>query len=221
MELKIKKYLFVLLEHIALAGMAMVVNLNLKKTKKDMAKSPEEQIKDMIANLQKTTGKDMDAWKAIVVASGLQKHGEIVKFLKDTHGVTHGFANMITHTANASHAAAIVDKGEDLTADWFTGKEAMQPLYGHIMGIIAAMGNDIVESPKKGYMSLRRNRQFACVGPFTKAKLDLQIHLKGHAETDRLKAVKAGMTSHVVKIASLDEVDAEVIAWLQAAYDAC
>ena len=43
-----------------------------------MAKSPEEQIRDMIANLQKNTGKTIDEWKAIVAASGLQKHGEIV-----------------------------------------------------------------------------------------------------------------------------------------------
>lgn len=186
-----------------------------------MAKSPEEQIRDMIANLQKTTGKSMDEWKTIVVASGLTKHGEIVKHLKEVHGLTHGFANMITHTANQSHAAAIVEKGEDVTADWFTGKEGMKALYEHIMGILLAFGTDIESSPKKGYMSLRRNRQFACVGPFTKAKLDLQIHLKGHADTDRLKSVKAGMTSHVVKISSVDEVDAEVIGWLQAAYDAC
>ena len=86
-----------------------------------MAKSPEEQIRDMIANLQKTTGKSMDEWTTIVAASGLTKHGEIVKHLKDFHGITHGFANMITHTAQESNAAAIVDKGIDVTADWFTG----------------------------------------------------------------------------------------------------
>lgn len=186
-----------------------------------MAKSPEEQIKDIVGNLQKTTGKSIDEWKAIVAASGLKKHGEVVKFLKETHGITHGYANMITHAVNESHAAAIVEKGEDVSADWFTGKEGMKAVYDHIMGIVLAFGNDIEQSPKKGYMSLRRNRQFACVGPFTKAKLDLQIHLKGHTETDRLKAVKAGMTSHVVKIASIAEVDAEVIAWLKEAYAAC
>ena len=97
----------------------------------------------------------------------------------------------------------------------------MQVLYDNIMGIILAFGSDIEQSPKKGYMSLRRTRQFACVGPFTKTKLDLQIHLKHHEGTDRLKPVKAGMTSHVVKIGSIAEVDDEVIAWLREAYMAC
>jgi predicted transport protein len=187
-----------------------------------MAKSPEEQIKDMIANLQKTTGKSIDEWKAIVAASGLQKHGEVVKMLKETHGIGHGYANMITHEPQQSHAVALVAQGEDLTADWFTGdKAAMKPIYDHIMGIIMALGSDIEQAPKKGYMSLRRNRQFACVGPFTKAKLDLQIHLKGHPGTERLKEVKAGMTSHVMKISSLADVDAEVVDWLKTAYAAC
>jgi predicted transport protein len=182
-----------------------------------MAKSPEDQIKDMVANFEKTTGKSVDEWKAIIAASGFKKHGEIVKFLKETHGITHGYANMITHSTQESHAGALVAQGEDLTAEWFAGdKVAMKPLYDHIMGIILAFGNDIEQAPKKGYMS-----QFACVGPFTKARLDLQIHLKGHEDTDRLKSVKAGMTSHVVKISSIAEVDAEVIAWLKEAYAAC
>ena len=186
-----------------------------------MAKSPEEQIRDMIANLQKNTGKTIDEWKAIVAASGLQKHGEIVKFLKETHGIGHGFANMITHESLQSHAGAMVANEVDLVAEMFVGKENMRAWYDKAMEIILAFGNDIEQSPKKGYMSLRRNRQFACVGPFTKAKMDLQIHLKGHADTDRLKSVKAGMTSHVVKVNSIDELDAEVIAWLKEAYAAC
>lgn len=187
-----------------------------------MAKSPEEQIKDMIANLEKTTGKGIDAWRAIVAASGLKKHGEIVKMLKEQHGIGHGYANMITHESLQSHAAALTAQGEDLTADWFTGdKAAIKALYDHVMGIILAFGDDIEQSPKKAYMSLRRNKQFACVGPFTKLKMDLQIQLKGEAGTDRLKEVKGGMTSHVVKLGSIAEVDAEVVAWLKTAYDRC
>lgn len=68
-------------------------------------------------------------------------------------------------------------------------------------------------------MSLRRNKQFACIGPFTKAKMDVQIQLKGNAPTDRLKEVKGGMTSHVVKVSTIEEVDAELVAWLREAYD--
>ncbi len=186
-----------------------------------MAKTPEDQIKDMLASMHKTTGKHMDEWQTIVDASGLKKHGEIVKFLKETHGITHGYANMITHGTQKTHSSALVEADVDLESEWFAGKEAMRPLYDRAMEIILALGDAITQAPKKGYMSLRRTRQFACVGPFTKTKMDLQIHLKGEADTDRLKSVKAGMTSHVVKIGSVAEIDDEVVAWLRAAYDAC
>jgi predicted transport protein len=184
-----------------------------------MAKTPDEQYKDMLASMQKTTGKRMPEWQVIVDATGLKKHGEIVKFLKETHGVTHGYANMITHDTQKSHAVALVEGNVDLETEWFAGgKVAMKPIYDKAMEIILALGNDIEQAPKKAYMSLRRTRQFACVGPFSKARMDLQIHLKGHPDTDRLKSVKDGMTSHVVKISHIDEIDAEVIAWLKAAY---
>lgn len=184
-----------------------------------MAKSPEEQVRDMIANLEKTTGKTFDEWKAIVQASGLSKHGEIVKHLKETYGIGHGYANMITHESQQSHAAAKTAAGEDLTADWFgPDKAAIKEVYDHVMGIIMAFGGDIEQSPKKAYMSLRRNKQFACIGPFTKAKMDVQIQLKGDPGTERLKEVKGGMTSHVVKVSSIADVDAELIAWLKDAY---
>lgn len=179
-------------------------------------------VKDMIINLHKTTGKTIDEWKAIVQASGLQKHGEIVKFLKEQHGIGHGYANMITHEALQSHSVALMAQEEDLAAEWFSGDKAViKPLYDRVMEIVSGFGDDIEQSPKKAYMSLRRNRQMACVGPFTKTRMDLQIHLKGHPGTDRLKEVKGGMTSHVVKISSLDEIDAEVVAWLREAYEKC
>jgi predicted transport protein len=186
-----------------------------------MAKSPDEMVADMMAGLKEKSGKDLAEWKAVIEASGLQKHGEIVSMLKTEHGLGHGYANMIVHVAKESHAAA-VSQHTDLEAEWFAGdKAALRPMYDRIMAIIRGFGNDIEESPKKAYMSLRRNKQFACVGPGSKTRIDLQVQLKGHAATERLEEQKGGMTSHKVKINSLEEIDEEVQAWLRQAYDAC
>ena len=38
-----------------------------------------------IANIEKTTGKKLEEWIAIVNKSGLEKHGELVSFLKEKH----------------------------------------------------------------------------------------------------------------------------------------
>jgi Domain of unknown function (DUF4287) len=60
-----------------------------------MAKSPEEMKAAMIAGLPEKTGKSLDEWLKIVRASKLSKHKEFMTLLKEKHGLTHGFANVI------------------------------------------------------------------------------------------------------------------------------
>jgi hypothetical protein len=60
----------------------------------------------MINNLQKSTGKSLEEWKHIVAASGLQKHNDIMHFLKTEHDFTHGFANMVALKAKGTDAGS-------------------------------------------------------------------------------------------------------------------
>lgn len=182
---------------------------------------PIKTIEDMVASLQEKTGKTLAEWKEILEKSGLEKHGQLVSHLKTDYGITHGFANSIVHLAKESHATAVAEH-TDLEATWFEGgKEGLRPIYDRLMDIAHSFGEDVKDAPKKAYMSLSRNKQFLCIGPFTKTRIDLQIQLKGEAETERLKAVKGGMTSHKVAISSLSDIDEEVIAWMKSAYERC
>lgn len=58
----------------------------------------------MIENLRKNTGKTLEQWIDIVKKQNFAKHGEIIKFLKEQHEFTHGFANLVAHKANESDA---------------------------------------------------------------------------------------------------------------------
>jgi hypothetical protein len=60
-----------------------------------MAKAPEEMKAAMIAGLREKTGKSLEEWLKILRASKLSKHKEFMAVLKNEHGLTHGFANMI------------------------------------------------------------------------------------------------------------------------------
>ena len=60
----------------------------------------------MIDNLYKNTGKTLEQWIEIVNQQNLQKHGEILGFLKEKHGFTHGFANLVAHKAKGSDAGS-------------------------------------------------------------------------------------------------------------------
>ena len=55
----------------------------------------DDATRTQIANIERRTGRSMDELVAMVAASGLQKHGEIVAWLKTEHGFGHGDANLV------------------------------------------------------------------------------------------------------------------------------
>ncbi|WP_218152661.1 DUF4287 domain-containing protein [Qipengyuania nanhaisediminis] len=53
-----------------------------------MGSSPEDQLATMMANIPEKTGAPLSEWIEIIAKSGLEKHGAILKLLKEEHGVT-------------------------------------------------------------------------------------------------------------------------------------
>ena len=83
-------------------------------------------------------------------------------------------------------------------------------------------GKDVEVAPKKSYVSLRRNKQFALVQPSTKTRVDLGINLKGEAATGKLEESGSfnAMVSHRVRLEKPADVDKQVKTWLKKAYSA-
>lgn len=59
-----------------------------------MATTPEEGMASLIRNLENSTGKSIGEWVAIARSSGIGKHKALVDHIKQTHGLTHGYANV-------------------------------------------------------------------------------------------------------------------------------
>ena len=176
-----------------------------------MAVSPEDQVATMIANLKEKTGKPLDAWLKLVVQSGREKHGDILKFLKGEHGVTHGYANLIAAKARETGEAT------DLISAQYDGKEALRPIHDVILKYARSLGADVEVAPKKASVSLRRKKQFALITPATKSRIDLGLALKGDPVAGRLEGYNA-MCSHRVRLGARSDFDAEVKAWMKEAY---
>lgn len=183
--------------------------------------SPEEMAATMIANLKDKTGKDLAAWKKLVAKSGCAKHGEIVKWLKTEHGMTHGFANLVAHKHLASDAGSAGSDVDLVAAQYSAKKEALRPIYDKLAKAVQKFGKDVELSPKKAYVSLRRSKQFGLIQPSTATRVDLGLNLKGEPAGERLEASGSfnSMCSHRVRLSSAKDIDAEVIAWLREAYD--
>ena len=180
----------------------------------------EQAEKTMIENLHKNTGKTLEQWIGIVKESGLTKHGEVIKFLKESHGFTHGFANLVAHKAKGSDAGS-ADNPDNLIAKQYQGKENLRPIYDHLIGNIRALGADVEISPKNAYVSLRRKKQFALLQPSTKTRLDLGLNIKDQSPEGKLEASGSfnAMCTHRVRLEHMEDADAQVMVWLKKAYD--
>lgn len=175
----------------------------------------DQQLKTMIDNMPEKTGKSLEQWIQLLSNQSFIKHSEAVNFLKQEHGVSHGFANTIVHLSKTE-----VTETEDLVATQFMGKDDLKAIYDQLIAEIQRFGSDIELAPKKAYVSIRRSKQFAIIQPSTKTRLDVGINLKDYPVTSRLE--KSGsfnaMVSHRVKVNEAVEVNEELINWLKLAY---
>lgn len=186
---------------------------------------PAKALATQLENIQKRTGRTLAELEKIVRSSGLTKHGEIRDMLKQTLGMGHGDANTLVHhvlkSGGGSAAAAAGPAGDDVLAGIYAGpKEALRPIHERFMAEIGKFGEFEI-APKKGYVSLRRKKQFAMIGPATNTRVEVGINHKSLTPTDRLIAnPPGGMCQYKVKLTEAEEVDRELIGWVRRAFDA-
>jgi hypothetical protein len=176
-----------------------------------------------LANIEKRTGKSLAELTAIVQQSRLTKHGEIVAMLKSQLGMGHGDANTLVHTIRKAEAAGAgvgpATPGQALDELYGGPKAALRPIHEALLDALRAFG-EFEEAPKKAYISYRRKKQFATIGPATKTQVEVGLNAKGLPAGGRLQELPAGqMCNYRVRLGDPGEVDADLLGWLRAAYD--
>lgn len=183
----------------------------------------EKAIRKQLENIENRTGKTLAQLATIIKKTGLTKHGEIRDMLKRELGMGHGDANMLVHHVlkSAGPAATAGQSLDDVVAGFYAGpKAALRPIHDALMEEIDRFGEFEI-APKKNYVSLRRKKQFAMIGPATNTRVEVGINLKDIESTDRLlQNPPNSMCNFKVKLATKEEVDTELIAWIRLAYDA-
>ena len=180
----------------------------------------EEGLRSQLRNIEATYGRSIDEWTGLVRDSGKRRHGEIVAMLKADYGLSHGAANRVALVAldamNPKGAAA--DPQLDLYPE---GKQSLLPIHGRLMALVHGLGTDIEIAPKKGYLSLRRRKQFAMIKPGSR-HIDVGLILPGRSVTDRLESAATfnALFTHRVRVGSVAEIDDELAGWMGDAYSA-
>ncbi len=176
----------------------------------------DKALQTMIDNMPEKTGKSLDEWKNVLRSASFAKHSEAVNFLKNEHGVTHGFANTIVSLSKEDDTSE-----QDLVVNQYKGKESLVPIYERLIKTVSELGADVIIVPKKTTVSIKTKKQFALIKPATKTRIDLGLKLIGFEPNGRLEPSGpfGTMCTHRVQLKLADEIDEELKSWLKQAYE--
>ena len=182
---------------------------------------------NQLRNISAKTGKTIAELHALLDGTGLAKHGEKRTWLIDNLGLGYGDANAVVGAQGKDLSALTGDvvapaapAGDPLDSIYTGAKAHLRAVHDAVIAAVDGLG-DYEKAPKKAYVSLRRSKQFAMVGPATKDLVEIGLNAKDLPDSPRLKAMPSGsMCAYTLRIASAKEVDAELKRWLETAYDA-
>jgi hypothetical protein len=177
----------------------------------------EDGITAQIRNIEQAYGKPISAWIDLVKSSSLSRHADIVAMLKAEHGMTHGAAHRVALLARD----ATTPPPADPVGALYAGRKAvLRPIHDRLVEVVSEFGDDVEQVPKKGYVSLRRVRQFAMIQPSAADRIDIGLVLKGTDPVSRLESARGfnALFTHRVRVHASADIDAELTAWLREAY---
>lgn len=187
---------------------------------------PNAAVITQLNNIQAKTGKTIAELQAAVAASGAAKHGEKRSWLMEQFKLGHGDANTVVHFMDkplpvlGAAPTAPAETGDALAAIYAGKKAALLPLHEAVMAEISRLGAFEI-APKKTYLSLRRSKQFAMVGPATVGEIEIGLNCKSLEAHPRLKLLPPGqMCQATTRLSETAQIDATLQAWLKAAYEA-
>jgi len=193
---------------------------------------PQAALLTQLRNIQGKTGKPIAALHAELADTGLAKVGEKRSWLMATYKLGYGDANTVAllvgkvppgldDTSAVAAAATAAPAGDVLDALYTGPKAHLREVHDAVMQAVRSFDGEFEEAPKKTYVSLRRKKQFAMVGPATKDAVEIGLNAKDLPAHARLKVQPPGaMCQATLRIGSVAEVDAMLKGWLKQAYDA-
>jgi hypothetical protein len=182
-----------------------------------------------LKNIQSRSGKTITELHAALAAAGLAKHAEKRSWLMEHFKLGYGDANTVAlfvgkplPTLGEAGAAPVgaADAGDPLDAIYSGNKAGLRPLHEAVMELVQQIG-PCEQAPKKTYISLRRKKQFAMLGPATKDLVEIGLNAKDLPPHPRLKLLPpGGMCQASTRIGSAGDIDSQLAGWIRQAYDA-
>ena len=192
---------------------------------------PQAAALTQLRNIQTKTGRTIVQLHEALADTGLAKTGERRSWLMQRFALGYGDANAVALLMGKplpaldaadplASSEATSDPHSALDALYAGPKAALRPLHEAVLALAHGFG-PFEQAPKKSYVSLRRSRQFAMVGPATRELVEIGLNHKTLPAHPRLKTLPpGGMCQATLRLARVEEIDAELAGWLRQAYDA-
>lgn len=179
--------------------------------------------KEFMDGLTKETGKDLKTWMKTIDGFRSKKRPDVIAWLKTEHGFGHMNASMLA-AIHANGGKPVYQSTDCLLDAQFEKAADMRPLYEAFLDFVKKNFPNSSVLPKKTYVSILENREFAAVN--IKAK-ELRIGLDlGDRPFDK-KIEKAKLSgpmpriSHMFVLIDADQLDSGIVEALKQSYARC
>jgi hypothetical protein len=168
--------------------------------------------------LEERTGEGMDAWNRRIREKGFTDEKGLRAWLVE-QGIT-GYPQMYLVMEQFGYPDYLLASADDLIEGQYADRPALRPIYDAIILALPALGEVTIQT-RKTYVSLvTPRRTFARVQPTSRSRIDLALRLEGQKPEGRLERSNVHASMKVqISLTVPGQVDAEVLSWLQKAYD--
>ena len=179
--------------------------------------------KEFMDELAKKSGKDLKSWMKIIDAFATKKRNEVIARLKSDHGFGHMDASLLAGI-HANGGKPVYQDTRDLLENQFAKAADMRPLFERFVEFVRTNFPNATVLPKKTYVSILENREFAAVNIKSK-ELRIGFDLGDRPFDDKIE--KAKLTgpmpriSHMLVLTDSAQLDASMAEALRHSHSRC
>lgn len=168
--------------------------------------------------LEERTGESVESWNRRIRAEDFADEQALRDWLTG-QGVT-GYPRELLVKERFGYPDYLLATSDELIDGQYEDRPHLRPILDAILEAAPVLGEVVVQARKTFVCLVTPRRTFARIQATTRKRVDLLLRLESRKPGGRLVASKLHETMPLhISLTSADEVDAEVLDWLQRTYD--
>ena len=179
--------------------------------------------KEFMDDLARSTGNDLKDWMKTIDGFASRKRNEVIAWLKSEHGFGHMNASLLAGI-HANGGKPVYQSTDNLLENQFAKAGEMRPLYESLIEFVKKNFPNSTVLPKKTYVSILENREFAAVNIKPK-ELRVGFDLGDLPYDEKIERAKLTgpmpRISHMLVLTDVDQLDGTIADALKKSHGRC